>query len=161
MKTHRCGDSNNVDLMLDPQINRGGRKTVVSATSETLIVDKLLFCSAMGFAFDKSHLKSLAEYFAIAQRRPFKNGVPSDEWIGGFRDVRRGRLKFRRQVKKEASKLAAESSVMQVESFNKVLERVLEHHFEIQTYPRLVWNMDETAETGECVEKANLLTSIV
>lgn len=44
-------------------------------------------------------------------------------------------------------------------NYKDVLEKVFERNSAIRKDPRLVWNMDETAETGELRDKKKVFTS--
>lgn len=158
-KARKMSDMCALHTLLHPEENPAGRRLAISSTAEKVIVDKLLIAASRGFAVDKMQLKRLCGEVAESQGRPFKSGIPCDEWIASFRARHTDRLTFRAHQCKEIAKLAAESNVAHVASYKDVLEKVFLRHPAIQKDPRLVWNMDETAVTGELGEKKKVFTS--
>ena len=139
-------DSVGLSRLLDPAKNRPGRPRVLSARAELSIVHRMKQLATMGFAQNVHSLKSVAASIARHEGTPFAGGMPSDDWVRGFRSRHRD-ITLRNAENKDVRKLQAESTE-HVTTFKTALEKLQNDHPGIFDDPARIWNMDETEVSG-------------
>lgn len=81
------------------QTNGPGRKSVLNAEEESMIVERLRFAARRGFAVDRSGIKRIMAGIACDGRQDWRNVMPSDETVRAFRarhrEITIARLKIR------------------------------------------------------------------
>ena len=71
--------------MLDPESNHAGRKKVLSADEERLLVDRRLHAVRRGFAVDNTVMSTVHAKIAADRYAKYANGLPSPDAIRSFR----------------------------------------------------------------------------
>lgn len=152
-------DETALHLLLNPAENPPGRTTILSATCEKTICDRLEYAASRGFAHDVLQLRQIAGQVATETGTPFQNGIPSHDWVRSFRARHRNQVTIQALQDKEVAKLAAQCSSELVNTLKTALQEVFRNHPQIQNDSRLIWNMDETAVTGETGRKVKVIAS--
>lgn len=139
----KAGDEKQLSKLLSTS-NRPGRCTVLTIDEEQMIVNRLIYAAARGFAIDKEGLKHIMSRVAADGREGFKNGVPCEDVIRSFR-ARHRELTYKKAENKEQAKLKAQT-FEHVQRFFDILTNVVnKEHPGLLRDPSLIWNMDETA----------------
>lgn len=145
-----------LNCLLNPDDHRRGSPTQISPAAERRIVMRLKDGAKRGFAMDKDGLRLVACNVAREENAPFRNGLPSQDWIRAFRSRHRD-LTFKAHELKDTTKLAAES-FEHVNTLACVLEKVFDDYPNMKKDPRLIWNFDETDVSGEFGAKVKVFS---
>ena len=137
--------------------SRAGRKTVLSAEEEQLIVRKLLFGASRRAAVGYERLRYMMSRVAADGSKGYKNIVLSDAALRSFR-ARHRELTFRAQESTEAAKLSAETEA-HVAPFFKLLSEIGDRNPGLLKNPHRIWNLDETRVDYIFGKKKKVFTS--
>ena len=143
--------------LLDPEGNHAGRKTVLSADEEHLVVQRTIHAAQRGFAVDNTVMSTVHAKIAADRCAKYANVLPSPDAIRSFR-ARNRSLAYRVAENVTTARLAAEN-LPHISSLKRALQQVEHDYPGIFSEPSRIWNWDETAVLGEYGKKVRCYAS--
>ena len=134
-----------VKLLLSPTKCHQGRRRHFTDDEEHYLADYVILASKRGFAVTTEQLRVVAGELASKLGKPFKNEIPSKDWVNTFRSEHRD-LTVRKCERVYIAKYDA-GHPNHVKTYERVLKKLNEDHPGIFKDPRFLLNMDETAVT--------------
>eukprot|EP00171_Calliarthron_tuberculosum_P003170 IDg3170t1 len=155
----KAGDEARLRQLLNPAGNRAGRRSVLTQDENEMLKDRITYTASRGFAFDAPILKKTMADIASDGRKGFRSesGTPSDDSLRYWRACNRD-ITFRTAENKRSASLIAERHE-HVVTFKNAFQSIQEKHANIFSDPDRLWNLDETAVSGEFGKKVKVFGS--